>query len=76
MVACINAIVGGVTVAIAVGWLLGASLAVAAVAGAVATLACVTVFFVHQIRRFQQAAAVIPELFAGPSPGMPGWAGR
>jgi hypothetical protein len=73
MVACINAIVGGVTVAIAVGWLLGASVAVAAVAGAVATLACVTVFFVHQIRRFQQAAAVIPELFAGPSPGMPGW---
>ena len=74
MVASINAIVGGVTVAIAVRWLLDASVAVAAVAGAVATLTCVTLFFLHQIRRFQQAAAVVPELFAGESPGMPGCA--
>jgi hypothetical protein len=41
------------------------------VAGMVATL-----FFGYQVRRFRRAAAVVPELYQGESPGMPGWAGH
>jgi len=76
MVACINAIVGGVSVALAVRSLLDASVPVAAVTGVVVTLAFATLFMVHQIRRFLRAAAVVPELYEGDSPGMPGWARR
>jgi hypothetical protein len=43
MVACINAIVGGVTVALAVRWLLAASVPVAAVTGAVVAAAVAAV---------------------------------
>jgi hypothetical protein len=74
MVACINAIVGGVAVALALRSLLGASVPVAAVAGAVVALGFATLFFAYQVRRFQRAAAVVPELFEGESPDMPGWA--
>jgi hypothetical protein len=52
-VACINAVVGGVAVALALRWLLAAS-----------------------VPRFRGAAAVVPELYEGPSPGMPGWTER
>jgi hypothetical protein len=74
MVACINAIVGGVTVALAVRSLLDTSVRLAAVIGVVVTLAFATLFMLHQIRRFLRAAAVVPELYDGEGPGMPGWA--
>jgi len=73
MVACINAIVGGVVVALAARLLLEASVPVAAVTGAVVALMFATLFFAYQVRRFQRAAGVVPELFEGESPGMPGW---
>jgi hypothetical protein len=73
MVACVNAIVGGVAVALAVRWLLDAPVP-AGVTGAVAALALATLFLAYQVRRFARAAAVVPELFEGTSPGMPGWA--
>jgi hypothetical protein len=73
MVGCINAIVGGVTVALALRALLDASVPVAAVTGAVVALVLVTLCFAFQVRRFRRAAAVVPELFEGESPGMPGW---
>ena len=76
MVACINAIVGGVTLALALRWLLDTSVRLAAVAGLVVTLGFATVFMLHQIRRFLRAAAVVPELYDGEGPGMPGWAQR
>jgi hypothetical protein len=34
-----------------------------------------TLFVVYQVRRFRRAAAVVPELYEGQGPGMPGWAG-
>jgi hypothetical protein len=76
MVACINAIVGGVTVALAVRSLLDASVPASAVTGAVVALAVAAVFFVYQIRRVRWAAAVVPELYEGQSPDMPGWTER
>jgi hypothetical protein len=76
MVACINAIVGGVTVALAVRSLLDASVLVAAVTGGVLTLALAALFLVYQVRRVRRAAAVVPELYEGQSPDMPGWSGR
>jgi hypothetical protein len=76
MVACINAIVGGVTVALAVRWLLAASVPVAAVTGAVVALALAALFFGYQVRRFRRAAAVVPELYEGQSPDLPGWTER
>ena len=74
MVACINAIVGGVTTALAVRLLLDTSVPVAAATGAVVALTFTALFVIHQIRRFQRAAAVVPDLFEGS--GMPGWAER
>jgi hypothetical protein len=71
MVACINAIVGGVTVVLAVRSLLDASVPVAAVVLGLATL-----FLLYQIRRFHRATTVVPELFEGEGPGMPGWTER
>ena len=76
MVGCINAIVGGVTVALALRALLDASVPVAAVTGAVVALVLATLCFAFQVRRFRRAAAVVPELFEGESPGMPGWTER
>ncbi len=73
MIACINAIVGGVTVALAGRSLLEASVPVAAVTGAVVTLGLAALFFVYQVRRFRRAAAVTPEIYEGESPSMPGW---
>jgi len=73
MVGCINAIVGGVAVALAVRSLLEASVPIAAVTGAVAALGLAILFFGHQVRRFRRAAAVVPELYEGPSPDLPGW---
>ena len=72
MVGCINAIVGGVAVALAVRSLLEASVPIAAVTGAVAALGLAILFFGHQVRRFRRAAAVVPELYEGPSPDLPG----
>jgi hypothetical protein len=76
MVACINAIVGGMTVALALRSLLEAPVPVAAATGAVVALGLAALFFLYQVRRFRQAAAVVPELFEGEGPGMPGWTRR
>jgi hypothetical protein len=76
MVACINAIVGGVTLALVLRALLETSVPVAAVSGAVVAVAVATLRFGYQVRRFRRAAAVAPELYEGPSPGMPGWPER
>jgi hypothetical protein len=76
MVACINAIVGGVAMALAVRSLLEAPVPAAAVIGAVVALALATVFVLYQVRRFRRAADVVPELYEGQSPTMPGWTGR
>jgi hypothetical protein len=76
MVACINAIVGGVTVALAARSQLDASVPVAAVAGAVVALGLAALFFAYQIRRVWRAAAVAPELYEGHSPDLPGWSHR
>jgi hypothetical protein len=73
MVACINAIVGGMTVALALRSLLAAPVPVAAVAGAVVALGLAALGFGYQVRRFRRAGAVVPELFEGEGPGMPGW---
>ena len=74
MVACINSIVGGVTVALAVRSLLQGSVPVAAVTGAVVALGLAALCLAYQVRRFRRAAAVAPELYEGQSPGVPGWA--
>jgi len=42
----------------------------------VAAMVFATLFLVYEIRRFRRAAAVVPELFEGDSPGMPGWSDR
>jgi hypothetical protein len=75
-VGCINAIVGGVTVALAVRSLLDASVPVAAVTGAVVAVGLATLCFGYQVRRFRRAAAMVPELYEDDSPGMPGWTQR
>jgi hypothetical protein len=76
MVGCINAIVGGVVVALALRSLLEAAVPVAAVTGALVALGLATLSFGYQVRRFRRAAAVVPELYEGQSPGIPGWAER
>jgi hypothetical protein len=76
MVGCINAIVGGVAVALALRWLLDASVPVAAATGALVGLGLAALCFGYQVRRFRRAAAVVPELYEGQSPGMPGWTER
>ena len=73
MVGCINAIVGGVAVALAVRSLLGAAVPVAAVTGTLVAVGLAAVCFAYQVRRFGRAAAVAPELYEGQSPGIPGW---
>jgi hypothetical protein len=35
-----------------------------------------TLFVIYQVRRFRRAAAVVPDLSEGASPGLPGWTGR
>jgi hypothetical protein len=73
MVGCINAIVGGVAVALALHSLLNTSVPAAAVTGALVGLGLAAVCFAYQVRRFGRAAAVMPELYEGQSPDMPGW---
>jgi hypothetical protein len=73
MVGCINAIVGGVAMALALRSLFEAPVSVAAVTGALVGLGLAAVCFAYQIRRFRRAAAVVPELYDGQSPDMPGW---
>ena len=62
--------------ALAVRSLLDAPVPAAAVTGAVVALALATVFVLYQVRRFRRAADVVPELYEGQSPTMPGWTGR
>jgi hypothetical protein len=76
MVGCINAIVGGVTVALALRSLLAAPVPVAVVTGAVVTLGLAALCYGYQVRRFGRAAAVAPELYEGQSPDLPGWVER
>jgi hypothetical protein len=73
MVACVNAIVGGVAVALAVRSLLDTSVPVAATTGGLAALALAALCLGYQVRRFRRAAAVVPELYEGEGPDMPGW---
>jgi hypothetical protein len=73
MVACINAIVGGVAVALALRTLLETSVPVATVVGTLVALGLAALCFGYQVRRFRRAAAVVPELYEGQSPDMPGW---
>jgi hypothetical protein len=73
MVGCINAIVGGVAVALALRSLLAAPVPVAAVTGTLVALGLAVLCFAYQVRRFGRAAAVVPQLYEGQSPGMPGW---
>jgi hypothetical protein len=73
MVACINAIVGGVTIALAVRSLLNASTAVAAVTGGLSAILIACLFLLYGIRAFKRAAAVVPELYEWESSGIVGW---
>jgi hypothetical protein len=73
IVGCINAIVGGVALALALRSLLAAPIPVATIAGALVGLGLAAVCFAYQVRRFGRAAAVVPELYEGQSPDMPGW---
>jgi hypothetical protein len=76
MVGCINAIVGGVAVALALHLLPEVTVVLAAVTGVLVALGLAALCFGYQVRRFRRAAAVVPELFEGRSPGMPGWTER
>jgi hypothetical protein len=76
MVAWINAIVGGMAVALALRSLLEAPAPVAAVTGTLVGLGLAALCFAYQVRRFRRAAAVVPQLYEGQSPGMPGWTQR
>lgn len=62
--------------ALAVHSLLGVSVPVAAATGGLAALGLAALFVGYQVRRFRRAAAVVPELYEGESPGIPGWTGR
>jgi hypothetical protein len=73
MVACVNAIVGGVTVTLAVRSLLDAPMPVAAVSGMIVAVTFALLLLAYQVRRFRRAAAVVPELYEGRGPDMPGW---
>jgi hypothetical protein len=73
MVGSINAIVGGVAVALALRSLLDAPVPVAAVTGTLVGLGLAAACFAYQVRRFRRAAAVVPELYEGQGPDMPGW---
>ena len=76
MVGCINAIVGGVAVAMALRALLEVAVPVAAVTGVLVALGLAGLCFGYQVHRFRRAAAVVPELYEGLSPELPGWTER
>ena len=67
------AIVGGVAVALALRTLLETPVPVATVVGTLVALGLAALCFGYQVRRFRRAAAVVPELYEGQSPDMPGW---
>lgn len=48
----------------------------AAATGALVALGLAALCFGYQVQRFCEAAAVVLELYEGPSPGMPGWTER
>ncbi len=73
MIGCINAIVSGVAVGLAVRSLVDASVPVAAATGAAVAVGLAALCFAYQVRRFRRAAAVVPELYEGHSPDLPGW---
>jgi hypothetical protein len=73
MIACINAIVGGVTIALAVRSLLDASARTAAVTGALTAVLFAALFLAHGIRGFKRASAVVPELYEWESSGIVAW---
>jgi hypothetical protein len=73
MVACINAIVGGVTVALAVRSLLDAPMLVAAPTGAVVALAVATLCFGYHVRRLRRRGGGAGAV-RGPKP-RPAWMG-
>jgi hypothetical protein len=72
MVGCINAIVGGVAVALALHSLLEVAVPVAAATGVLVALGLAALCFGYQVRRFRRAAALVPELYEGRGPGLPG----
>jgi len=72
MVGSINAIVGGMAVALALRSLLDAPVPVAAVTGTLVGLGLAAACFAYQVRRFRRAAAVVPELYEGQGPDIPG----
>jgi len=72
MVGCINAIVGGVAVALALRSLLNTSVLVAAVTGALVAVGLAALCFGYQVRRFGRAAVVMPELYEGQALTCPG----
>jgi len=76
MVACINSVVAGAIVALALRALADLPVTGAASAGVLAAIAVAVLFLVHQERRFGRTAAVIPELFRWESSGMPRWVQR
>ena len=73
MVACIDAIVGGVVAGLAARALAGTPVAAAVVVGALVAVGLAWLGLGYQVRRFRRAAAAVPELYQGPSPGLPGW---
>ena len=73
MVVCLNAIVGGVAIALAVRSLLDASAPVAAVTGGLTVLLFAAIFMVYGIRAFKRAAAVVPELYDWEISGIVAW---
>jgi hypothetical protein len=72
MVGCINAIVGGVAVALALHSLPEVAVPVAAATGVLVALGLAALCFGYQVRRFRRAAALVPELYEGRGPGLPG----
>jgi hypothetical protein len=73
MVGCINAIVGGTAMGLAVRSLLDATVPVAAATGAAVAVGLAALLVGYQVRRFRRAAAVVPELYEGRGPTIPGW---
>ncbi len=74
MVACIDAIVGGVSAALAVSGMAGASVPVAAAVGVGVALALAAAFLLHEARRLVRAMAEVPRLYEWGDSGMPDWA--
>ena len=76
MVASINAIVGGVAVALAARSLLEVSAVTAAWVGVLFGLVFEICFLIYGLRRFNTAAAVVPELYPWEGSGAVAWTAR